>query len=185
MEHRRVWTKQHVQVLAELEESGRYTVKRKYVELENGDCAPIVLEAYDWLAGHAPNREFRPADAEYPVWVSLDRSAAMLPEPGRVLLELEVDPAQLAFIPVGKWGMILNYSYIPASPADKERHRRLLADYGISDAAAYMSRFYPDVKREIVSSWDRLLDERIQLGGSHQYGILWELRKEWIVDVVR
>lgn len=185
MERRRVWTKQHVQVLRELEEKGRYTAKRRYVELENEDCAPIVLEAYDWLVGHAPNRGRRPADAEYPVWVSLARDTAMLVEPGRVLLELEVDPAELAFIPVGKWGMVLNYSYIPDGEADAARHRKLLADYRVSDVTAYMSHFYPAIKREIVASWDRLFDERVQLGGTHQYGIIWELRKEWIVDVIQ
>ena len=185
MERRRIWTKQHIQVLKELEKTGRYTAKRRYVELENEDCAPIVLEAYDWLVGHAPNRAHRPADAEYPVWVSLARDTAMLLEPGRVLLELEVDPAQLAFIHVGKWGMILNYSYIPADAADGERHRKLLSDYRVSDVTAYMSQFYPAIKREIEASWDRLFDERIQLGGNHQYGILWELKKEWIVDVIQ
>lgn len=185
MERRRIWTKQHVQVLKELEKTGRYTARRRYVELENEDCAPIVLEAYDWLVGHAPNRAYRPADAEYPVWASLARDTAMLLEPGRVLLELEVDPEELALIHVGKWGMILNYSYIPADEADAARHKKLLADYRVSDVTAYMSQFYPAIKREIVASWDRLFDERIQLGGSHQYGIIWELRKEWIVDVIQ
>ena len=103
-----------------------------------------------------------------------------------VTLRLELyTPEELALIHVGKWGMILNYSYIPADEADAARHKKLLADYRVSDVTAYMSQFYPAIKREIVASWDRLFDERIQLGGSHQYGIIWELRKEWIMDVIQ
>ena len=63
MEQIRVWTKQHESVLTQLERTGRYTAKKRYVELENEDCAPIVLEAYDWLVKHAPNRDLRPAGA--------------------------------------------------------------------------------------------------------------------------
>ena len=48
--------------------------------------------------------------------------------------------------------MILNYSYIPADEDDAKRHKQLLADYGVSDAQAYMSRFYPQIKMEIMSS---------------------------------
>ena len=109
----------------------------------------------------------------------------MLPEAGRVILELEIDRAILAPIHVRKWSMILNYSYIPSSPEDRERHLKLLSDYRTNDATAYMSQFYPGIKREIEASWDRLFDERIQLGGNHQYGILWDLKKEWIVDVIQ
>ena len=31
--------------------------------------APVVLEAYDWLVKHGPDRANKPADVEYPVWV--------------------------------------------------------------------------------------------------------------------
>lgn len=185
MEQIRVWTKQHESALTQLERTGRYTAKKRYVELENEDCAPIVLEAYDWLVKHVPNRNLRPADAEYPVWVSLARETTMLPEPGRVILGLEVDRALLAPIHVGKWGMILNYSYIPASPEDEARHKKLLSDYRVSDVTAYMSQFYPAIKREIVSSWERLFDPAVQVGGNYTYAILWELRSEWMTSVER
>lgn len=178
MERLTVWTKQHESVLETLERTGRYTAKRSFIIKDLEEHAPLVLEVYDWLASHSPG--LHPADAEYPVWVSYSSEAAMLPSPGAVILELSV-PSQL-IIPVNieKWGAMLNYSYIPSSPQDAERHRRLLAAYGVSDAKAYLTQFYPDVKWEIVSSWDRLFDEDILLGSAAAYGTIWELRREWL-----
>lgn len=49
MEKITVWTKQHKAVLETLEREGRYVAKRQFVEYENEDCAPLVLEVYDWL----------------------------------------------------------------------------------------------------------------------------------------
>ena len=86
---------------------------------------------------------------------------------------------------IEKWGAILNYSYIPQDAADARRHRQLLADYGVSDAKAYLTQFYPQIKREIVASWDRLFDGGVILGSTAAYGTVWEVRKEWIQNVVR
>lgn len=71
MEKITVWTKQHKAVLETLEREGRYVAKRQFVEYENEDCAPLVLEVYDWLVKNGPNASQKPQDADYPVWVSL------------------------------------------------------------------------------------------------------------------
>jgi hypothetical protein len=42
-------------------------------------------------------------------------------------------------------------SYIPADEHDAKRHRQLLEQYGVSNAKAYMSQFYPQIKREIIA----------------------------------
>ena len=178
-----VWTKQHQDILLELEQTGRHVARRDYIRRDLGEDAYLVLETYDWLAAHLPNAAGRPADAAYPVWVSYTSDAAMLPGPGFVILELEVDRSLVASINIAKWGAILNYSYIPRDEQDALRHKKLLADYGLSDAKAYMSRFYPQIKGEIVDSWDRLFDEEIQLGNPSAYGPIWEVKKEWIRQV--
>ena len=64
-----VWTKQHENVLKELETTGRYIAKREYIRMDLKEQAPVVLEAYDWLVKHGPDRANKPADVEYPVWV--------------------------------------------------------------------------------------------------------------------
>lgn len=176
----RVWTKQHKNVEKILEERGRYTAKKEYIVKDLGEHAGLVLEVYDWLVCNGPNRDERPADAEYPVWLSVSRSAAMLPDRESVILELEIEEERMQKINIGKWGHMLNYGYIPEDEADAERHERLLKEYGLSDAQAYMSPFYPQIRAEIRESWKRLFDERIILDNENYYGNIWEIRREWV-----
>ena len=180
-----VWTKQHSSVWDTLEKTGRYTARREFIRKDLHEHAGLVLEVYDWLVGHGPDRMNRPPDADYPVWVSFARETTMLPSPGTVILELALDPARITPIHIGKWGTMLNYSYIPADQADAKRHEKLLKDYGVSDAKAYMSQFYPQIKREIIQSWERLFDSAITLGSNETYGTIWEIRKEWVIQTIR
>ena len=183
MEKITVWTKQHQDMLRELERTGRHVARREYILQDLKEDSPLVLETYDWLARHSPDAARRPPDADYPVWVSFQSDAAMLPGPGFVILELEIDPDLITEVNIAKWGTILNYSYIPQDEADARRHKKLLADYGVSDTKAYMSQFYPQIKREIVASWDRLFDDRVQLGNPYAYGTIWEVRQEWVRQI--
>ena len=130
-----VWTKQHRSVLEQLEKTGRYIARREYIEIENQEGAPLVLEVYDWL----------------------------VPQEQTVTLKLCIDPALIAPVHIAKWGTILNYSYIPLNEQDARRHQQLLESYRVSDTQAYMSRFYPQIKREIIDSWDRLFDDSVHL----------------------
>ena len=57
--------------------------------------------------------------------------------------------------------------------------------YGVDDAKAYMSQFYPMIKKEIVASWDRLFDDQVKLGNDLKYGTIWEVRKEWVTNVIK
>ena len=51
----RVWTRQKKSVLEELRKTGRYTAKRKYIEMDLTEHAALVLEAYDWLVANGPD----------------------------------------------------------------------------------------------------------------------------------
>lgn len=42
-------------VLEELRKTGRYTAKRKYIEMDLTEHAALVLEAYDWLVANGPD----------------------------------------------------------------------------------------------------------------------------------
>lgn len=182
----RAWTKQHESVWKKIQKDGRYAAKLKYVNMDLEECADVVLEAYEWLIRHHPKADERPADAETPVWVSLDRDATMLPSAGTVILELELDEDLITPLNITKWGMIMNYSYIPASDEDGERHRREMNEKGISDVKAYSTPFYPLEKREIVSSWSRLFDRNILIDrDGKEYGLIWEIRKEWVKQVLQ
>lgn len=181
----KVWTKQHGDVVKELEKTGRHIAGREYIFNDLGEHAPLVLEVYDWLTRNSPGAAQRPADVKYPVWVSAARDATMLPDKGTVILELLIDSDLITPVNIEKWGAILNYSYIPANARDAERHRKLLKEYGVSDAKAYMSQFYPVIKREIIDSWSRLFDTDIVMGNDKAYGNIWEVKREWVTQIIR
>jgi len=183
MEKVKVYTKQRKEILKELDENGCHVTTADHVAVEWKEDTKIVLEVYDWLVKNVSSRVAKPDCAGYPVWVSLARETTMLLDDQSVVLELSVDPALLTKINIFKWGKILNYSYIPENDADARAHLEKLEMYGISDMKAYMTPFYPDIKREIVDSWKRLFDDSVTLGNEECYGILWEIKKEWIENI--
>lgn len=102
-----------------------------------------------------------------------------------MIFELTIDEEMVAPVNIAKWGAILNYSYIPADKEDAKQHKELLEMYGVDDAKAYMTQFYPVIKKEIVASWKRLFDENVKLGNDLKYGIIWEIRKEWVTKIIQ
>lgn len=180
-----VWTKQNENVAKELDETGRYIAKKEYIFKDLDEHAYLVLEAYNWLVKNTPGTAQKPDDAEFPIWVSFTREATMLPSTGTIILELTLDRSLITRVNIDKWGTILNYSYIPADEQDAKHHRQLLEQYGISDAKAYMSQFYPQIKRKIIDSWSRLFDESIVIGSNKNYGNIWEVKKEWVTKIIR
>lgn len=183
MEKIKVWTKQNKEVLKQLEENGRYIAKKEYIKKDLEEHTDLVLDVYNWLSNNGPLSKDKPKDVDYPIWVSFKRDTTMMNDDDTVILELEIDPSIVTNINIDKWGMILNYSYIPADEEDAIRHKKLMADYGISDAKAYMSRFYPQIKDEIIKSWYRLFDDNVKPNNDSYYGNIWEVKKEWITNM--
>jgi hypothetical protein len=171
-------------VIGQLEADGRFTADEGCIRRELEDTSDIMLFIYGWLAEHAPTAGSKPADVRFPVWVSFSKEATMLPEPGYVILELKVDSSGIALVDTAKWTIITNYSYIPSDSADEKEHNRLLEEMGVNNADAVMTGFYPELRKKIISSWDRLFDDFVDAGGSTSYGIIWEVKKEWIQKVI-
>lgn len=181
-----VWSKQHINVLNELQETGIYKAKKEYIKKDLQEHAELVLEVYDWFIRKADKMNKKPEETVYPIWVSFSREATMLPSDKTVILELELNPKDIIPVNINKWGTILNYSYIPKDDQDEKRHKELLKLYRTDDAQAYMSQFYPEVKNEIVDSWDLLFDNSVIIDKNvEKYGIIWEVKREWIVNVVQ
>ena len=182
-----VWTKQNKAVLEQLERDGRFIAREDYMRKAMEDTSDIMFLVYRWLSAHMPTQEYRPADAKFPVWVSPIKEATMLPEPGQPVLELQLDKELVAYADITKWTSIINYAYIPRDEADNAAHNALLQNYGISDAKAVMTPFYPQIKRIVMDSWDRLFDDSVVLPGGRagRYGLIWEVRKEWIKQVIK
>ena len=179
----RVWTKQSSIVLDILERDGVYVAKRSFVKRR--DENDFVVAVYDWLARNHPGRPTAPKEADYPVWLSLAEEATMQLTPGTVLLELEIPEELITNIHVVKWTSIMNRMYIPADEADEKRHRELMNSFRQSDATAFQSNFYPQLRKEIEDSWIRLFDDSIGNKDGLVYGNVWQLKKEWLVKATR
>ena len=134
---------------------------------------------------HHPDRANRPADADYPVWVSLSADATLLPDKGFVILELSVEESLITKVNIAKWGAINNCSYIPRDSADAAAHRKKMEAMGLNDVKACTTQFYPELRKEIEDSWLRLFDESVQLGNDLAYGLLWEVKEEWITRIIQ
>lgn len=180
----KVWTKQHENILRDLEINGRYIVKREYIVNKMEEHASLYLDVYNWYYQAASKLVRPPEDAQYPIWVSLTEEDRIGNSSGNVQMEILVEQDRLITMDIDKWGKIVNYMYIPADVQDEKEHAAMLGRYGIDDCTAYMTPFYPNIKRKIIKSWERLFDESIILS-KVRVGTLWELRKEWIVTVTK
>ncbi len=178
----KVWTKQHADILSDLEKNGRYIVKKEYIQQKMGEHAQIYFEVYSWYRKAAEKIIPAPDDVEYPIWVSLNENEKIGNSVGNVLLEIEIDEDILITMDMDKWGRIVNYMYIPKSDADQEEHDKLLDTYNTNDCTAYMSPFFPVIKKKIKKSWDRLFDDSYTLTPV-RVGTIWELKKEWITNI--
>ena len=47
-----------------------------------------------------------------------------------------------------------------------------------------MTPFYPEVRGQILDSWQRLFDDTVQLGNDFAYGTIWEVRSEWVTNLL-
>ena len=78
-----VWSKQHENVWKVLQETGRYTVKREYIIKDLKEHSELVLDTYEWLVKNGPDYGNKPADVEFPVWVSFMQDATIKTKKGR------------------------------------------------------------------------------------------------------
>jgi hypothetical protein len=180
----KVWTRQDKAIMDVIEKDGRYVVRKEYIEQKMEDCARFYTEVYSWYASKANEIVSRPEDVHYPIWVSLREDFMLQNTEGCVILELEVDSSSVIVMDTDKWDRVVNFWYVPLDERDEEEFENKLRRNGIANSsAAYMSSFYPHLKREILRSWDRLFDNSYSLSDMRQ-GTIWEIRKEWVKRVI-
>lgn len=181
----KVWTRQDENIIKILEADGRYIVKKEYIEEKMEDCAKFYLEVYSWYTDKAKDIVSKPQDVNYPVWVSLSSDFMLQQVPGTVILELLVDKDSVIVMDTEKWDRVVNFWYVPLNEKDEEVFDKKLKSYGINNSSsAYMSNFYPQLKKEIKKSWDRLFDKSFLLSDQSQ-GTIWEVKEEWVQKVIR
>jgi hypothetical protein len=183
----KLWTRQNKGILRDLEECGVYRVRREYIEEKLDTIAPFYLKAYKWYTERAAQIVSKPKEVQYPIWLSTTENMMLQPTEDSVVLELEVDREYVVITDQEKWGYVINYWYVPLDREDEKKHNEELKKYGIFDESALCmggkGNFYPLLRNKIKKSWDRLFDNNIRLCNLTQ-ATLWEIRKDWIVNIV-
>lgn len=174
-----MWTGQEEIVMKTLNETGRYVVKRSYVEQKYKETAWIFRETYHYLAQCTEGLIPRPVGAESPVWVYKNVHHIYGGE-GMNYLELEIPQSQVITFDMRKWNRILNLDFVGKTAQEEEEFQKWLEKRGIRDNLAIFSTpFHPVEKQEIKKSWSNLLQIPVE-DDEYMQGMIWELKKGWI-----
>lgn len=107
---------------------------------------------------------------------------------GTVSLTLAVPRDHLFVLDYDKWGYRVNDWYVPSDEADEQRHNEELARMGVTNESLLFTsekgNFYPALRRKIEASWQRVFSSANE-DMEKNVGTIWEIRKEWVVDVER
>nr|WP_312580058.1 DUF3841 domain-containing protein [Sedimentibacter sp.] len=147
----KLWTRQHKNVITELEKHGVYRVKKEYIMGKMDTISDYYLDLYEWYGKHADKIVPRPKGVTYPIWLSTSSDVMLQPT------------------------------------EDEERHNEELKKYGITSESSLITgnkgNFYPLLKNKIIKSWERLFDS-FEEEGIHTQATIWEIKKEWVVDII-
>ena len=190
MEKVRLWTRQNEKILDILEKEGVFYSKKQYIVQKNDTLAAYYIELYDWFVRHAQILVAKPEKAEYPIWCSVSDEYMLRGVPGDVLLELSIDRDKVVYFDSQRWDLVLNHTYVPKDESDAERFAKSIQTRGLKNSFSFLSdhykRFYPDVVREVVQSWNRVFE--IDINQSDKFSTqanIWEIRPEDIVSVTK
>lgn len=183
----RLWTRQHKNILDELDKHGVYRVKKEYITEKMDTMSNYYLDLYEWYGRNADKIVPRPEGVIYPIWLSTSSDMMLQPVEDTVILEVEVDRKDVIYTDMGRWGYVVNYFYLPIDQEDEQRHNEELEKYGINNESSLISgdkgNFYPLLKNKIIKSWERLF-EPFEDTGQVVQATIWEIKKEWVKDII-
>jgi hypothetical protein len=172
-------------VIEQLKQNGRCFVKKEYVVKKYGESAAIFVTAYDWFVSEAVKYLAKPQEAEYPYWAFQDAYNAA-PTGGEILC-LQVPLTEAIFFERDNWDKILRLQYMGENEAEEAAFRQSLANYGVRrEMDVMLTNFYPDLKRQVLASWQRLFQQHEEIRQGHIKAVknlqaaLWCLKKEWL-----
>lgn len=188
MEYVSLYTRQHENSLFELENKGKITNKKIYVQLHLLDIAPFFLDRYDLFVKMAEEIIKRSEGEDYPIWCSISKYNCLKPIEKQVVYALKVPKDQIIYFDGAKWDLVLNNQYIPRDEEDRKDFQRLLQANGIKHTFDIFDRKYTgafdDVKERIIKSWERIfvIDDRSIFKVQAN---LWRIERSWVKKIIR
>lgn len=185
----RLYTKQHVNSLQELEKRGEVTNKELYVRLHMGLDADYFSDRYRTFVKLADRVLKKPAGVEYPIWCAISKDTTRMPFNKEVVYCLNVPEEEIIYFNAMEWDLVLNYLYVPLDDEDEARFRQEVKKLGVTDAYNFIhgkyAGFYPEIEAEIRNSWQRIFDvDPKQLNRFRHSGNLWHIKKEWVEHII-
>lgn len=175
-------------VVSALRENGAHFAKMKYIREKYEEVADVFVTAYNWYNTHASRIVPKPDEAESGIWAYGDIRLLEKHE-GYTIMELEVPTDQAVFFRMSDWNKVLNMRYMGENPEEERDFGEKLRKYGIRyEGDVVMKPFYPQLKQEVVRSWDKLFRFHDQIRDGEAADIpdvqagLWVVRKEWVVN---
>ena len=178
-----LYTAQQPVVLETIGRDGVSVVRKEYIEKKYGETSWSFNEAYSFFRREMAVRIPPPPGAESPVWLFCDRRWTFA-SPGSVLMTFRIPEENLVFFDQRVWNRILNLEYIGKDAADETRFARELAGMGLSSThKLFTTAFFPIQKRTVRDSWKRLFATG-DCPETDREAAVWELRKEWLAEVL-
>lgn len=171
-------------VMNVIEREGVCYSKEEYIRRKYQESAPVFLTAYSWFVSQMPKYVPKPERAEFPYWAFADLYSV---DQSDNILHLSVPKDEAVFFDVMDWNKIMRLSYIGENEAEEKAIFEDMAMRGLNWNDVMLTSFYPDWKKKIMESWNRLFrhHEAIKEGdcsGVHsvQAG-LWQIKKNWTI----
>lgn len=181
-----LWTRQDLRSLAYIEKEGRYRVKKKYIEEQFDDISKHYLGAYKWLVERASKIVPKPEGVDYMIWCSISDKNMLRPIKGTVVYKLKVPEDEIVYLDGAKWDYVLNHIYIPKDEKDEKRYKEEMKVKGLNNTFSLVegkyAHFYPEERKKIIDSWERVFQIEDWNIFSTQANI-WEIRKDMIVEM--
>lgn len=181
-----LYTAQTEAVLEAIQRDGACFSREAFIRAKYGESAPGFLTAYQWLAQAAAALVPPPPGSELPYWAFRDLHSLEASGNAQVLT-LSVPMDQAVFFDMYDWVEVLRLRYLGETEAERRAFCRDLEQRGLRESDVMLTQFYPDERRKIQASWQRLLRHHHAILSGDFTGVgsvqaaLWQIKKEWIV----
>ena len=183
----RLYTRQDIRSLKEIEEKGYFTNKISYVKENFGVISDYILNCYNYFVKEASKIVPKLDEVEMPVWCAVSNKNCMPVIENTVVYVLDVPEDEVIYFDGVKWDYVLNHHYIPLNEEDDKKYKKRLKDKGIDNGFEFFEGKYknvfPEERQIVMDSWTRIFDidewdiYRVQAN-------IWKIKKEWIYAIV-
>ena len=183
-----LYTAQTAPVLEAIRRDGVCFSRECYIREKYQENSQIFLTIYRQFVREASKIVPPPEGAELPYW-AFENPYNMYVGTDASVLKLAVPRDQVILFDLYDWNKILQFRYLGTSDAENKAFQRELDLRGITTWDVMRTNFYPELRQQILDSWKSVLRHHDALLSGDKTGVgsvqaaLWQIRKEWIIEV--